>query len=202
MPFRYVSRRSGVQDMFTARSRRSLLFHLFMSSVARSENEDPSNDCPCDSGRAVVSVHDSDHKEGSEDEAREVMVLALRSQIREALRDEHLAELGKVKETYEAEVQELRADVAAMQQAEAKQLEREQRLKGQLWLECTDTPGHPDQCATLKARVIRLQDVIADMREEHAKEIDSVKGEVEKEDRSPYAVMFSWTGSWCANVWI
>lgn len=48
-------------------------------------------------------------------------------------------------------------------------------------LECTDGPGTPSQCASLKARVIRLQDVIADMREEHAKELETVKSQVEQE---------------------
>lgn len=50
-------------------------------------------------------------------------------------------------------------------------------------LECIDGEGTADQCATLKARVVRLQDVIADMREEHAKELEAVKGQVEQEVR-------------------
>lgn len=48
-------------------------------------------------------------------------------------------------------------------------------------LECLDGEGSADHCATLKSRVIRLQDVIADMREKHAKELAAVKDQVEQE---------------------
>lgn len=63
------------------------------------------------------------------------MVLALRSQIREALHEEHQQEIAKVKQTYESELQELRADITTLQQFEAKQLERTQ-VGGSSVLDC------------------------------------------------------------------
>ena len=64
-----------------------------------------------------------------------------------------------------------------------------QNLQGQVWLECASTLENPDQCATLKARIMRLQDVIADMREDHSSQLQAVKGEVEQEERPPTAVV-------------
>lgn len=77
-----------------------------------------------------------------------------------------------------------------------------QRLQGQWWLECNDSPDQPGQCATLKARIVRLQDVIAEMREDHAKELQASKGEVEKEERPPDASALSHSCSWNTSSWI
>lgn len=87
-------------------------------------NRGPSNELAVDIERSAGSACDGDPNQdssGSEDEARDVMFLALRSQIREALRDEHQLELAKVKQMYEAELRELRADIATMQQVQAEQ---------------------------------------------------------------------------------
>lgn len=91
--------------------------------------EEPSK---CSGGSDDALVNTCDDGDGSQDasdsgdEAHDIMVLALRSQIREALQDEHRQEVAKVKHMYEAELEELRADILTLQHFETKQREREQ----------------------------------------------------------------------------
>lgn len=82
-------------------------------------------------GHEHALANNTDDADGSQDasdvgdDAHDIMVLALRSQIREALQEEHQHEIAKVKEVYEVELGELRADLITLQQFESKQLERQ-----------------------------------------------------------------------------
>ena len=113
-------------------------FCSVMSCKQSSEGNEPGNECSLGGEQGLIATNNDDPRSdtsGSEDEAHDIMVLALRSQIREALHEEHQQEIAKVKQTYESELQELRADITTLQQFEAKQLERTQ-VGGSSVLDC------------------------------------------------------------------
>lgn len=99
-----------------------------MSFVGTGALEDVVSECSFGSEHAPANTDDADGSQdasGSGDDAHDIMVLALRSQIRETLQEEHQHEIAKVKQMYEVELGELRADLITLQQFESKQLERQ-----------------------------------------------------------------------------
>lgn len=139
-----------------------------MSVEVSEATQNGSKACSPDRDGACVNTEgqgDDEHDtcteaSGSEGDAHDVMVLALRSQIRQSLQDEHQQEVAKVKQMYESELAELRADLITLQQYQAKQREREQVVLAVLVLppkfhsSCGDSSnGHPVVCRGLKGSI-------------------------------------------------